>query len=268
MTATTAVVLAAGLGTRMRRADAGAALTAEQAAAADQGHKAMIPVGRPFLDYILAGLADAGIERVCLVVGPDHEAIRRRYQSELTLTRFELALAVQPVPRGTADAVLAAEAFVAGAPFLMVNSDNLYPTAALRALTSLGGSGLVGYDRDALVRESNIEAERIARYAVLWTDDRGRLLRVVEKPDEATIREAGPLVSMNSWRFSAVIFEAARAIGPSERGEYEIQDAVTHAIKLGETFTVVPFAGGVLDLSSRSDIAAVAARVADLEVRL
>ncbi len=58
---TKAVILARGLGTRMRRDDAGAELSAEQASLADSGMKAMIPVGRPFLDYVLSGLADAGV---------------------------------------------------------------------------------------------------------------------------------------------------------------------------------------------------------------
>jgi glucose-1-phosphate thymidylyltransferase len=253
----------------MRRAEDAVALTPEQAAAADQGLKAMIPVGRPFLDFILSGLADAGIEHVCLVVAPDHEAIRRRYRREVPLSRLALDFAIQAAPRGTADAVLAAQAVVGEAPFLMVNSDNLYPVPALRALVSLGGAGLVGYDREALIRESNIDRDRIARFAVVWTDAAGRLTRIVEKPDPAMAAAPGTLISMNSWRFGPAIFEACRAIAPSPRGELEIQDAVGHAMTaLGERFTVVPYAGGVLDLSHRGDIAGVAARVRGIEVRL
>src|SRR5688500_18497011 len=62
---TKAVILARVLGTRMRAPDGAAALAADQAAAADTGVKAMIPVGRPFLDYVLSGLADAGFTRGC-----------------------------------------------------------------------------------------------------------------------------------------------------------------------------------------------------------
>ena len=57
---TRAVVLARGLGKRMRAADATAVLDPAQAAAADAGMKAMIPIGaagHPFLDYVLSGLA-------------------------------------------------------------------------------------------------------------------------------------------------------------------------------------------------------------------
>ena len=44
----------------MRRPAPGASISDEQADIADQGLKAMIPVGRPFLDYVLSSLADAG----------------------------------------------------------------------------------------------------------------------------------------------------------------------------------------------------------------
>ena len=33
----------------------------------------MIPLDRPFLDYVLSALADAGYRRVCVVVAPHHE---------------------------------------------------------------------------------------------------------------------------------------------------------------------------------------------------
>ena len=73
------VILARGLGTRMKKSDPAVALDAALAAAADSGIKAMIPtMGRPFLDYVLAVAAEAGITR-CLVVGPEHGQIQKYY---------------------------------------------------------------------------------------------------------------------------------------------------------------------------------------------
>ena len=73
------MILARGLGSRMRRED-GAALDPAQASVADTGVKAMIPIGRPFLDYVLSGLADAGCDAVCLVIGPEHGVVRDYYR--------------------------------------------------------------------------------------------------------------------------------------------------------------------------------------------
>lgn len=268
---TRAVVLARGLGTRMRRQDSAAELDPEQAAVADVGLKAMIPVGRPFLDFVISGLADAGFTDVCLVIGPEHEAVRKRYGDEARPTRVRLHFAVQERPLGTADAVLAAEAFADGHPFVVLNSDNYYPVEALAALRREGAPSLLGFDREGLIRGGNIDPARIASFALLVGDEAGTLRRVVEKPDAATVRELGPTasVSMNCWCLPADIFRACRAITPSERGELELPHAVQYAIEqMGMDFRIVPTDLPVLDLSSRADIAAVKARLRSVEVRL
>ena len=82
------VILARGIGSRMRRDDDAAVLDERQSAAADAGVKAMIPIDRPFLDYVLTTLADAGYRRVCLVIGPDHDATRRYYGQQVELQRL------------------------------------------------------------------------------------------------------------------------------------------------------------------------------------
>ena len=79
-----AVVLARGEGRRMRQPEDATTLSAAQAEAASAGRKAMMPLGpqdggRPFLDYVLASLRAAGCDRVCLVVAPDHDDVRKRY---------------------------------------------------------------------------------------------------------------------------------------------------------------------------------------------
>ncbi len=264
-----AVILARGLGSRMRKESAGAELTAEQAKAADSGVKAMISIGRPFLDYVISALADGGFTDVCLVIGPEHDMIRDYYDN-VEKQRVTISYAIQDEPLGTANAVLAAEDFADGDPILVLNSDNYYPVTAYEGLADLSTSGLVGFDRDGLVANSNIPADRIAAYALAVADERGVLQKIVEKPDAATVEELGDdaTVSMNVWRFTPAIFDAARKIPMSARGEYEIQDAVRTAMADGETFQVVPSSEGVLDMSNRDDIASVAAALEGTEVLL
>jgi glucose-1-phosphate thymidylyltransferase len=267
---TKAVILARGLGTRMRRAAAGAAIDASQAAVADSGVKAMIPLGRPFLDYVIGALADAGFRDICVVVGPEHEATRR-YYSELPVSRVRIEFAIQQEATGTASAVLAAEPFAGRDHFLVINSDNYYPVDVLARLRGLRRPGLAGFDHEALVRDSNIDAERVRMYAVLRVDAGGDLAAIVEKPDEEAWSRAGAhaLISMNCWSFGPAIFQACRRVALSPRGEYELADAVMYAMsRLGERFVVVPVQAGVLDLSVRTDIPTVARRLQGLDVRL
>ena len=265
--ATKAVILAAGLGTRMQRPDPSIALTPAQSGAADAGMKALIPVPHAFLDYSLGALADAGVTDVCIVVSPRSDAIRAYYSRPGAVTRLRVAFAVQYEPLGSADAVLAAEEFTRGEPFLVVNSDNLYPADALAALRTAPGPAVVAYSRAGLERSGAIPAERIRAYAVLDVQN-GMLRRVIEKPDEATFAKIGPdaRVSMNSWRLTSEIFRACRDVQPSSRGELELPQAVQYGIDtLGMRFSVVESDAEVLDLSSRVDIPVVERRLAGVE---
>src|SRR5262249_27051281 len=117
---------------------------------------------------------------------------------------------------------------------------------------------------DALVRESNIDAAKVLRFALCDVDAGGWLREIVEKPagDHPLARRSERLVSMNLWSFTPDIFEACRRTTPSARGELEVQTAVSIAIReLGLRFRAVRSRAGVLDLSSRGDIAAVAERL-------
>jgi glucose-1-phosphate thymidylyltransferase len=266
---TKAVILARGLGTRMRKVDDSAELDAGQAAVAASGVKALIDVGRPFLDYVISVLADAGIGEICLVVGPEHDMLRE-YAQRVSGGRVLVTTAVQEEPRGTADAVASARDFAGEDRVVVLNSDNYYPLPALRELVEAPGSALVGFDRAALVHGSNIPSDRIAAFALVSVDEAGNLTDIVEKPDAETLAAYGSLapVSMNAWLFSPSIFDACARIEPSVRGELEIIDAVRLLVQEGEVFAVVPAAVGVLDMSSRGDVAAVQAALADVEVRL
>ena len=255
----------------MRRPGGASGLSNEQQSAADAGVKGMIPIGRPFLDYIISALADAGITDVCLVIGPEHDAIREYYQTPGRLTRIRIHFAVQQQPLGTADAVSAAEAFAAGEHVLMLNSDNYYPVHTLRALRDLGAAGVAVFERAALLQLGNIGAERIEKFSVVRIDANGFLEKIIEKPSADVVASLGAevFVGMNSWCLPPEIYTACRAISPSVRGELELQDAVQYARdSLGVRFKVLTFHDGVLDLSSRGDIASVAERLRDTEPRL
>ncbi len=268
---TKAVILARGLGTRMRRRDAVGQLNPVQAEMADSGLKAMIPVGRPFMDYVLTGLADAGYREVCLVVGPEHELVRDYYTRTCIPTRLRMSFAVQPEPLGTADALAAARDFTGNQNFLMLNSDNYYPTPACWALRCLAVPAIAAFESRSLSALGNIDPGRTRRFAVVTADEDGYLLHITEKPEEAKLRtlDSKIWVSMNCWCFGPSIFQACAAIAPSPRGELELPDAVQYAIdRLGERFCLLTFHAGVLDLSSRSDIAAVALRLKGMVVNL
>ena len=247
-----AVILARGLGTRLRAENSEAALADDQLEVARAGVKALMPVvrGKTMLDFILERLACAGFSSFCLVIGDEHQAIRDFCQ------RFDLNItfAVQKEALGTADAVLSAREFCGDGNFLVVNSDNLYPQDDLTALRQYGKPALIAYSKKHLIEKSNISEEKINKFATIDFNPDGTLAKITEKPEAS---DAEARISMNAWVFSPKIFSACGMIGKSVRGEYELSSAVQYSIDhLGEKFAAINSNEGVLDLSSRADIAA------------
>ncbi|MEO5905004.1 MAG: sugar phosphate nucleotidyltransferase, partial [Gemmatimonadaceae bacterium] len=255
---------------RMRKADDSARIGLDQASVADAGVKGMIPIGRPFLDFVVSALADAGFRRVCLVVGPEHGMVRHHFQKAAVPTRVDIAFAVQDVALGTANAVLAAQPIIESDSFAVLNSDNYYPATALATLRATEAPAIAGFRRRSLIGEGNIAADRIGRFGALDVDADGFLRKIlVGKAAESLAQSDDALASMNCWLFDSRIFEACRLVPISVRNEYELPQAVQLGIdELGMKFRVVPLDAGVLDLSSRGDIATVSERLKSVEVRL
>lgn len=245
----------------MRRADANAHLDTAQSAAADAGVKAMISFGRPFLDYVLSAVADAGYREVCLIVGPEHEAIQNYYEKEARPKRVRVDFAIQKEAKGSAEALLSAEEFAGRDEFLVINSDNFYSPETMEMLRTLGEPGTALYTRAGLLRDGSIPAERIKGYSNCEVGSYGYLTRIVEKPEHPS-EDPEALVSMTCWRFGAEIFEACRRVPISTRGEFELPLAVQWGIdNLGMRLRVIRRDEGVLDLSSRGDVAKVAEKL-------
>ncbi len=254
-----AVILAGGLGKRMQE-PAPSALDAPTNELASKGLKSFIPIGgRPFLDYSIGTLMEAGYTKICLVLGMHSRPIETYYlgkQDSLKQRGVALAFAYQREPLGTADALQAAAAFVGSDEFCMINGDNLYPVHDLKRLREApsGSCYMIGYDKNALVANSNIPAERIARFAVVVCTD-GLLQNIIEKPEHA---EQYQQVSMNCFRFTPAIIAACARIQPHPvRGEYELPSAVSFLLEKGMLCKVLPSYESVLDLTGRGDIEAV-----------
>ena len=256
-----AVLLAAGRGSRLAVAQSGVVLSPEQTAVAEAGLKPMMPLGGfRLIDHALATLAEIGFRRVLVVVGP-HSGKLAAHLAGLCPRRLSIETAVQPTPRGTADALLAAEGFADGEPFLMVNGDNLYPAAALAELAGAAGWAHLVLDRGRVLAHggSNLTSEKIASFARIERDADGFMAAIVEKPplEEYAARVAGGetyLAGINAFRFEPEIFAACRAVRPSLRGELELPSAVTALVAASARFRVIVSAEPMLDLTERADV--------------
>lgn len=110
---TAAVILAGGLGTRLR-------------SAVPDLPKPMAPIaGRPFLEHLMDYWIGQGIERFVLSVGYRHEVIRDRFGGRYRDVQIDYA--VEDTPLGTGGGVLlAAERLEGDSPFLLLNGDTYF----------------------------------------------------------------------------------------------------------------------------------------------
>jgi glucose-1-phosphate thymidylyltransferase len=178
-----------------------------------------------------------------------------------------LRFAVQPAPIGTANAVTVAADALGEASFLVLNADNYYPVNAFRDLAAHDGAGVVAFDRDALVRDGNIDAERVRAFAVLDVGLDGLLHGIIEKPGDAfdLTSASAQWVGMNLWAVTPAIVDACRRVPLSSRGEYELPEAVALALREGVPVRAVRQRAPVLDLSRRTDIASVVERLSSVD---
>lgn len=195
-----AVILAAGLGTRLRPHT----LTTP---------KPLLPIqGRPILDWALGALPPI-VTRVIVVVHYLAEQIEEYLRSQRRFTNW--VTVQQAEPKGTGDALRACRGHLASDRFLVLNGDDLYGAADLEGLASCPAGLLV----------QPVTEPR--RFGIAFLRPDGMLLRLVEKPDLP-----GPqLANTGAYVFPRNVFDIELAL--SARGEYEITDYLT--ILAGQT---------------------------------
>lgn len=210
-----AVVLCAGLGTRLRP------LTFSTA-------KHLIPVAnKPVLFYGLESLVEVGVRKIGIVVSRESRPLIQNAVDDGSRWGAEVTYIEQDKPQGLAHACACAEAFVGGEPFIMYLGDNLLPSG-LREPVAL----FQRTQANAVVLLKEVDDPTRFGIAEIRGD---RIVRLVEKPKHPPSN----LAIVGGYIFDRHIFESIRQIKPSWRGEYEITDAIQHLVDRG--LLVLPY---------------------------
>ncbi|MEF8863321.1 MAG: UTP--glucose-1-phosphate uridylyltransferase AglF [Haloarculaceae archaeon] len=236
-----AVVLAAGEGTRLRP------LTEDRP-------KGMVEVAeKPILTHCFEQLAELGAEEFVVVVGYMKEEIISHYGDEFE--GIPITYTHQREQKGLAHALLTVEEHVDD-DFMLILGDNVF-RANLGDVIRRQQE-----DRaDAAFLVEEVPMAEASRYGVCVTNDYGEITEVVEKP------EAPPsnLVMTGFYTFSPAIFSACRLVQPSNRGEYEISEAVDLLIQSGRTIDALPIEGWRMDIGYPEDREAAEKRLQERE---
>ena len=158
---------------------------------------------RPFLDFILSALADAGYARSASSSAPSTTEIRHYYAETAPPTRLQRRVrragrATRHCGRGGRGRGRSSATTHA----LVINGDNYYPPGALAALQRCDGPATALFRAEALLSHGqHCPRNGVRAFAIGAVDADGMLTRIVEKPNEHELAEAGvnPLVSMNCW---------------------------------------------------------------------
>ena len=201
-----AIILAAGLGTRLRPYT----LTTP---------KPLLPVrGRPVLDWTL-GVLPKFVDRVVVVVNYLAEQVEEYLRRQ---THFREWVTVrQAEPRGSGDALRSCREQVRSERFLVLNGDDLYGAADLAALAACPAGVLV------------YPVDDPPHWGIAFLKPDGTLEKLVEKPK----LEGRRLANTGGYLFPREVFDIPLAL--SARGEYEITDYVTKLAERGSV-SVVP----------------------------
>lgn len=225
-----AVILAAGEGTRLRPKTA------------DRPKPLVEVAGEPLLTHCFETLLDLGIDEAVVVVGYEKERIIERYGEEFRDIAIEYAH--QAERDGLAHAVLAAAEYV-DSDFVVMNGDNVYAANLGAAIERHEET-----DADVTFPVQEVDAESATEGAVCELDADGNVVGLVEKPAEPPSR----LVPTAFYVLPPETFSACRLVRPSDRGEYELADAIDLLLHAGYRVETVPFEGWKVNVNTEADV--------------
>jgi len=226
-----ALVLCAGKGTRLRP------LT-------DSVPKPLIPVAnRPILFYILNQIKSTGISEVGIVASPDNVSLIKEATGDGSRWDLHITYIIQEEAKGLAHAVITSETFLGNSSFLMFLGDNLIKDNLNQFINAFCFNN---YDAFILLKE--VPDPRL--FGVAELDEGGRIIRVVEKPQNPRSK----LVLIGVYLFSPEIHNATHSIKPSWRGELEITDAIQWLMDRGKKVYSYSISGWWLDTGKKEDL--------------
>lgn len=178
---------------------------------------------KPMVYYPLSTLILSGIREILVITTPHEQSAFQRLLGDGSQFGVALSYAVQPEPRGLAQAFTIGADFVAGHPSCLVLGDNIFHGpelgTQLRGYADLEGAVIFGY---------RVDDPR--RYGVVEVAADGRALSLEEKPLAPRSHYAVP----GLYFYDEQVVDIAANLTPGVRGEYEITDVNRAYLERGE----------------------------------
>jgi glucose-1-phosphate thymidylyltransferase len=176
----------------------------------------MLPAAnQPILAHVLDALVEAGIQKICLVVGYKRERVQEHFGAEYRDIPIEYV--IQDKQLGSGHALAQARSAVDGS-FVVVNGDQLTDRESISRVTDRFAE-----TDDAVM--AVVDRPQAGRYGVV-TLEGNQVTELDEKPDTD---EYG-LINAGIYAFTPTIFESIDET-PRRQGELVLTDAITRHIE-------------------------------------
>ncbi|MEM2178934.1 MAG: glucose-1-phosphate thymidylyltransferase [Candidatus Methanomethylicaceae archaeon] len=225
------IILHGGAGTRLRP------LTFS-------GPKQLIPIAnKPVSQYVLEDLISCGIKDIAIVLGEIFPELVKEHYGNGSKFGVKITYIHQGKPLGIAHAISLCKEFIGEEKFIVYLGDNLLQNGIKSYLEKF-----IKEDYDAFILLKEVEDP--TKFGVAQFDEKGNLIKLIEKPKIPPSKYA--LVGV--YFFKPIIFDIIKDLKPSWRGEYEITDAIQimleNKYKIGYDFVK----GWWLDTGKKDDI--------------
>lgn len=177
--------------------------------------KQLLPVfDKPMVYYPLSTLMLAGIREVLIITTPQDAPRFQELLGDGFQWGIHIEYALQPTPDGIAQALLIGEAFLEGAPSVLILGDNIFYGHSLHEKLASADQR----ENGATVFAYHVNDPE--RYGVAEFDKAGKVISLEEKPEKPKSNYA--VTGLYFYDKNAPCY--ARDIKPSGRGELEITD--------------------------------------------